>query len=89
MPGARLVRRETQGGVGAARNTGVDAAAARFVTRDDVAKSIRISSVPRRHVAWLREYDGLGVDTIYLFNVNTNQRAFIGAFSAEVLPDLT
>jgi probable non-F420 flavinoid oxidoreductase len=65
------------------------AAAARFVTPDDVATSIRISSDPRRHVAWLREYDGLGVDTIYLFNVNTNQRAFIGAFSAEVLPDLT
>jgi hypothetical protein len=65
------------------------AAAARFVTPDDVASSIRISSDPRRHVAWLREYDGLDVDTIYLFNVNTNQRAFIGAFSAEVLPELT
>ena len=37
VPRARLVRRETQGGVGAARNTGVDAAAARFVcfTDDD------------------------------------------------------
>jgi GT2 family glycosyltransferase len=36
-PRARLVRRETQGGVGAARNTGVGAATARFVcfTDDD------------------------------------------------------
>lgn len=36
-PRARLVRRETQGGVGVARNTGVDAATARFVcfTDDD------------------------------------------------------
>lgn len=36
-PRARLVRRETQGGVGVARNTGVDAARARFVcfTDDD------------------------------------------------------
>lgn len=36
-PRARLIRRETQGGVGAARNTGVDEASARFVcfTDDD------------------------------------------------------
>jgi probable non-F420 flavinoid oxidoreductase len=64
------------------------AAAASFVTPDDVAASIRISSDPHRHVSWLREYDGLGVDAIYLFNVNTNQRAFIETFGKEVLPEL-
>ena len=65
------------------------AAASRFVTPDDIAASVRISSDPRRHVAWLREYRDAGFEAIYLFNVNTNQQAFIEVFGREVLPELS
>ena len=65
------------------------AAAARFVTPDDVAATVRISSDPRRHVQWLREYQDAGVDAVYLFNVNTNQADYIRTFGEQVLPELT
>ncbi|HVE79197.1 MAG TPA: TIGR03885 family FMN-dependent LLM class oxidoreductase [Gemmatimonadaceae bacterium] len=64
------------------------AAAARFVTADDVAERVRVSADPARHVAWLREYVELGVDEVYLFNVGKNQRAYIEAFAEHVLPEL-
>jgi probable non-F420 flavinoid oxidoreductase len=64
------------------------AAAAQFVTPDDVAAKVRISSDPRRHVAWLREYLNAGFDAVYLFNVNTNQREYIRTFGEQVLPEL-
>ncbi len=63
-------------------------AASRFVTPDDVAQGVRVSADLERHVEWIREYDGLGVDTVYLFNVNKRQPAFIEAFAERVLPAL-
>ena len=65
------------------------AAASKFVTPDDVAATVRISSDPRRHVQWLREYQDAGFDAIYLFNVNTNQAEYIRTFGEQVLPELT
>jgi alkanesulfonate monooxygenase SsuD/methylene tetrahydromethanopterin reductase-like flavin-dependent oxidoreductase (luciferase family) len=63
-------------------------AATRFVTPDDVAKGVRVSADLGQHVAWLEDYIDLGVDTVYLFNANRNQREFIEAFAEEVLPEL-
>ena len=64
------------------------AAASAFVTADDVARRVRVSADPARHAAWLQEYVELGVDRVYLFNVNRGQRAFIEAFAERVLPQL-
>ena len=62
------------------------AAASEFVTADDVARGIRVSADLGRHAEWLRAYVELGVDAVYLFNVNRGQRAFIEAFGERVLP---
>jgi probable non-F420 flavinoid oxidoreductase len=59
------------------------------VTAEDVASTIRVSSDLERHAEWIREYSELDVDTVYLFNVNRNQAAYIEAFGAHVLPALT
>ena len=63
-------------------------AAAEFVTPDDVAERIRVSADLERHAEWLQEYVELGVEAVYLFNVNRGQRAFIEAFGERVLPAL-
>ena len=63
-------------------------AAAQFVTADDVAQRIRVSADLGRHAEWLQEYVELGVDAVYLFNVNRHQREFIDAFASRVLPEV-
>ena len=63
-------------------------AAARFVTPNDVARGVRVSADLARHAAWLHEYAELGVDALYLFNVNRNQREFIECFGEQVLPQM-
>ena len=64
------------------------AAASQFVTPDDVAQRIRVSADLGRHAEWLHEYVQLGVEAVYLFNVNRSQRAFIETFAARVLPEV-
>ena len=64
------------------------AAAAQFVGPDDVAEGVRISADLGQHAAWLQEYAELGVDAVYVLNVNREQRAFIDAFGERVLPAL-
>ena len=64
-------------------------AAAQFVTRDDVAKRVRVSADLERHADWLREYVDAGVEAVYVFNVGRNQREYIDAFGERVLPQLT
>ena len=64
------------------------AAAAAFVRPQDVAERLRVSADPARHAGWLAEYVELGVDVVYCFNVNREQRAFIDAFGERVLPQL-
>jgi coenzyme F420-dependent glucose-6-phosphate dehydrogenase len=63
-------------------------AAARYVRPEDLAQKLRISSDLGQHAAWLAEYAELGVDDVYAFNVNLEQRAYIDAFGAKVLPQL-
>jgi probable non-F420 flavinoid oxidoreductase len=62
--------------------------ASRFVTPADVANTIRVSSDPARHVEWIHEYIELGVSEVYCFNVGKNQREYMDAFGARVLPEL-
>ena len=64
------------------------AAAARFVTPEDVAECVRVSSDASRHAAWLAEYAELGFDAVYVHNVGTAQEAFIDAYAEQVLPQL-
>src|SRR5690606_4737223 len=62
--------------------------ATRFVRPEDVRESVLVSSDLSRHAAWLQEYADLGVDCVYLHQVDLNQRAFIEAFAQQVLPQL-
>ncbi|HEX6994148.1 MAG TPA: TIGR03885 family FMN-dependent LLM class oxidoreductase [Gammaproteobacteria bacterium] len=63
-------------------------AASRFVSVDDVARVLPVSSDPARHVEHLRRYAELGIDDVYLHNVARNQPQFIDVFGARVLPQL-
>ena len=63
-------------------------AATRSVTEDDVAHVVRVSSELERHTEWLQQYIEMGIDAVYILNVNRNQAAFIDAFGERVLPDL-
>ena len=58
------------------------------VTPEQVAGKLRVSSDLARHAEWINDYVELGVAEIYLFNAGKNQREFIEAFGAKVLPQL-
>lgn len=62
--------------------------ATRFVRPEDMRESVLISSDLSQHAAWLKEYAALGVDHVYLHQVDLNQRGFLEAFAAKVLPQL-
>jgi probable non-F420 flavinoid oxidoreductase len=51
-------------------------------------ETVRISADLGQHRAWLAEYAEMGFDEIYLHHVGQEQRAFIDAFAAHVLPAL-
>ncbi|MEU8050160.1 TIGR03885 family FMN-dependent LLM class oxidoreductase [Micromonospora haikouensis] len=53
-----------------------------------VASTVNVSADLGRHVGWLQEYVELGFDQIALHHVGQQQRAFIDAFGAQVLPKL-
>ena len=58
------------------------------VTPEQMRGHVQISSDPKHFVDWIREVRSLGVETLYLHNVNLDQRAFIDVFSRDVLPAL-
>ena len=60
--------------------------ATRFVRPEDMRQSVLISADLGRHAAWLQEYAELGVDHVYLHQVDLNQRRFLEAFATKVLP---
>lgn len=62
--------------------------AAKFTDATDVIQHVRASSDLTRHAAWLGDDLELGLKGVYLHNVGGNQRAFIDAFGARVLPEL-
>ncbi|MEV0004979.1 TIGR03885 family FMN-dependent LLM class oxidoreductase [Micromonospora sp. NPDC050980] len=51
-----------------------------------VTDTVNVSADLGRHVGWLAEYVELGFDQIALHHVGQEQRAFLDAFGAEVLP---
>ncbi|MEV0157399.1 TIGR03885 family FMN-dependent LLM class oxidoreductase [Micromonospora sp. NPDC050686] len=58
------------------------------VPMEQVTSTVNVSADLGRHVGWLEEYVALGFDQIALHHVGQEQRAFIDAFGAEVLPKL-
>jgi probable non-F420 flavinoid oxidoreductase len=62
--------------------------AARHVRREDMSGPVLISSDFGRHAEWLNEFAELGFEEIYLHHVGREQRQFIEAFGAKVLPEL-
>ena len=58
------------------------------MTPEGVTGAVRVSADLGRHTAWLQEYLDLGFDQIYLHHVGVEQRAFLDAFGAHVLPQL-
>ena len=62
--------------------------ATRFVRPEDMRGSLLISSDLGRHAAWLAGYVELGFSELQLHHVGRDQRAFVEAFGAEVLPRL-
>ncbi|MDG4801772.1 TIGR03885 family FMN-dependent LLM class oxidoreductase [Micromonospora sp. WMMD980] len=56
------------------------------VPMSKVTDTVNVSSDLGRHVGWLQEYVELGFDQIALHHVGQEQRAFLDAFGAEVLP---
>ncbi len=63
-------------------------AAAEFVRPEDVHRSVVVSSDLGRHVGWIEEIAGLGVEGIYLHHVGQEQDRFVDAFGEHVLPRL-
>jgi len=63
--------------------------AARHVRPEDLRSSVLVSSDLAQHAAWLHELAELGFDEVVVHHVGQEQRAFIEAFGAEVLPQLT
>ena len=61
---------------------------AAVVTPELIRQHVRISADPEQHLAWLAEDVALGFEGLYLHNVNLDQRAFIDAFGAHVVPEL-
>lgn len=62
--------------------------ATRFVKPEDMRESVLISADLGQHTAWLAQYVELGFEELQLHQVGRNQRAFIEAFGAHVLPQL-
>ena len=63
-------------------------AACRFVRGADIRKSVLVSGDLQQHQAWLAGYAELGFAEIHLHQVARDQRGFIEAFGAHVLPEL-
>lgn len=60
--------------------------ATQHVRPEDLDGHVLISADPARHREWLEAFVALGFEEIYLHNTGTNQREFIAAFGADVLP---
>ena len=61
---------------------------AALVSREDVARAVRVSADLGQHAAWIAEYAELGFDRVVLHHVGQTQTAFLDAFGEHVLPQL-
>jgi hypothetical protein len=60
----------------------------RFVSADEIRKSVLVSADLGQHRKWLSEFVELGFSEIHLHQVGRCQEAFIDAFGEQVLPGL-
>jgi coenzyme F420-dependent glucose-6-phosphate dehydrogenase len=60
----------------------------RFLRPEDILNNVKVSNKSEEFVEWLKEFQALGVDAIYIHNVNTRQKNFIDFFGKEVIPFL-
>ncbi len=56
------------------------------VDEETVAENVRVSADLTDHIDWIENDLELGVEKVFLHNVNTNQKQFIEAFGNDVLP---
>lgn len=63
-------------------------AASQFIGPEEVAPSLRISTDPEEHVAWLKQDMEKGFEKIILHNVGKNQEYFLDFYEKEVFPRL-
>jgi probable non-F420 flavinoid oxidoreductase len=63
--------------------------AARHVRPEDVCTAVMVSADVARHAMWLDRIAGLGVDTLFLHHVGSEQHRFIEVFGERVLPEVT
>ncbi|HEX7707459.1 MAG TPA: TIGR03885 family FMN-dependent LLM class oxidoreductase [Thermoanaerobaculia bacterium] len=63
-------------------------ALSRFVNEEQLRDAVRISSDLDQHIEWIRQDRELGIDELYLHNVNLEQQRFIEAFGRHVLSAL-
>lgn len=58
------------------------------ITRDQVKEHVHVSADLEEHTEWLQDMQSLGVEKVFLHNVNRNQEQFIERFGEHVLPEL-
>lgn len=51
---------------------------------DDIARCLKVSADPSRHLGWIHELSELGVDHIYLHNVGRSQQRFMERFGPAI-----
>jgi probable non-F420 flavinoid oxidoreductase len=56
------------------------------VSPDQVAERVFVSAKPEEHVEWLKQFETLGFDRVYVHNVNREQEEFIRTYRQHVLP---
>ncbi len=59
------------------------------IDSEDVEENVRVSADLDDHREWIERDLELGVERVFLHNVNRNQETFIQTFGEEVLPELT
>jgi probable non-F420 flavinoid oxidoreductase len=62
--------------------------ASAHVPPEAIPEFVRVSADLGQHAAWIAEYADLGFEEIYLHHVGQEQRGFLDAFGASVLPQL-
>ncbi len=64
-------------------------AESRNIGLEEVSRAVRISSDVEQHLEWLREYEALGFDEIYLHYVGQDHDRYFDQFAPAVLAELT
>lgn len=63
--------------------------ACRDITPDNMETPILISSDIQKHVHWIREFQSVGFQDIYIHNAGRNQMEFLAAYEREFFPAFT